>query len=120
MSAVTVLAFLSLLGAIDLLGWGDVKLIVAVTVVVPANRVIPLLVGIAMAGGLLSCLYLTVRFVLRRAARFPGNAARRVAEPDTWPLHSLVRREFSRIVHNEPMPYALAIVGGVAYGLATG
>jgi prepilin peptidase CpaA len=115
LSATAVLAALSLLGANDLLGWGDVKLIAAVTFVVPANRVIPLLFDIALAGGLLSCLYMAIRLTMRRALRFSSEAGRHIGL-----LRSLARQEVARVVRNEPMPYALAIAGGVAYGLITG
>jgi len=113
MSATAILAALSLLAANDLLGWGDVKLIVAVTFVVPANHTIPLLLAITLAGGLLSCLYLAARFVLRHALSFPHNARH-----ETRLFGSLARQEAARILRNEPMPYALAIAGGVVYGLA--
>jgi prepilin peptidase CpaA len=118
LSAIAIVGALSLLGAYDLLGWGDVKLIAAVTFAVPASHVIALLLAITMAGGLLSCLYLVTRFVLRRAARRPRHD-----KPDdggTWPLRRLVRGEAARILLNEPMPYALAIAGGLAYSLAAG
>jgi prepilin peptidase CpaA len=120
MSGTAILAVLSVLGAKDLLGWGDVKLITAVTFIVPANRVIPLLFAITLAGGLLSCVYLTVRFALRRASRFRPNAAGGLAGAKAWPFRALVRQEAARILRDEPMPYALAIVGGVAYGLTAG
>ena len=103
------------LAAYDLLGWGDAKLIAAVTFIVPVDLVIPLLLAIALAGGLLSCLYLTARFALRRLAPF-GRPA--LGEPDHgWTLRGLARREGSRILANEPMPYAVAVLGGVAFGL---
>ena len=115
MTAAVMLAVLGLLGANDLLGWGDVKLITAVTFVVPAASVIPLLFAITLAGGLLSCLYLAVRFVLRRATGFSRTSRR-----DPWRFQSLARLEAARILRDEPMPYALAIVGGVAFRLAAG
>lgn len=117
LGAVTVLAVLSLPASYDFLGWGDVKLIVAVTFAQPAERLIALLLAVVLAGGLLSCLYLAVRFVLRRmAARLDlatpqagrGGAVRRLA-----------RQEGARMLANEPMPYAIAILGGVACCLAT-
>jgi prepilin peptidase CpaA len=115
--AIAVGAALGLLAAFDLFGWGDVKLIAAVTLAVPVYRVIPQLFAITLAGGLLSCLYLAIRFALRRAAPHPH-----VAAPESvrrWSLRRLACRERARILANEPMPYALAIFGGVAYGMAT-
>jgi prepilin peptidase CpaA len=111
-----VLAVLSPLGANDLLGWGDVKLITAVTFAVPAGRVITLLFAITLAGGLLSCVYLAVRFALRRAATWPVDAASDAGRG--WSLRRVAYREGARILANEPMPYAAAIFGGVACGLA--
>ncbi len=113
--ALAVFAAVGTLAAYDLFGWGDAKLIAAVTFIVPVDRVIPLLLAIALAGGLLSCLYLTARFALRRLAPF-GRPA--LGEPDHgWTLRGLARREGSRILANEPMPYAVAVLGGVAFGL---
>jgi prepilin peptidase CpaA len=116
LGAIVVLAVLSPLGARDLLGWGDIKLIAAVTFVVPAGRVISLLLAIALAGGLLSCLYLAIRFVLRRMAASPNLATSDVGP--TWDFRRIASREGARILANEPMPYAVAIFGGVACGLA--
>jgi prepilin peptidase CpaA len=108
-AAVGVLATLGLLAAYDLVGWGDVKLITAVTFAVPAERVADLLLAIALAGGLLSCLYLALRALLRPPA-----------EGQTGRLGGLLRREAMRIRNHEPMPYALAILGGAAHGMAGG
>jgi prepilin peptidase CpaA len=117
LSASAVFAGLGLLAAYDLLGWGDAKLITAVTFIVPVDRVAPLLLAIALAGGLLSCVYLAVRFALRRVAPIPRLPE--VASSRTWDPWRLARREGARILTNEPMPYAVAIFGGVAFGLAT-
>jgi prepilin peptidase CpaA len=117
LSAGAVLAALSLLASNDLLGWGDAKLIAAVSIAVPAGRVISLLFAITLAGGMLSCAYLAARFALRHSAHLPFST-----EPETgrrWVLWRLIRREGARILANEPMPYALAVFGGFAYGLAS-
>ena len=118
MSAVAVLGVVGLLAAYDLLGWGDAKLITAVTFAVPADHVIALLFAITLAGGLLSCLYLILRFILRRAAVVPTAAEPAAGHLRT--LRQLTDREGARIRANEPMPYALAVLAGVAFGLATG
>jgi prepilin peptidase CpaA len=112
--AMATLMALGVLGAYDLLGWGDVKLISAVTLIVPPNHVVGLVFAITLAGGLLSCCYLCIRLVLRHAPpRAPSDGR-------TLALGRLARRESTRILGNEPMPYAFAILGGVAYGLAAG
>jgi len=114
--AIAVLTVLGGLAAYDFLGWGDVKLIAAVSFAVPADRVIALLFAITLAGGALSCIYLAIRFALRRTAAGRGQAS----SGGQSGLGQLVRREGIRILANEPMPYALAVLGGVTFGLATG
>jgi prepilin peptidase CpaA len=115
--AAAILAALGLLASYDLIGWGDAKLIAAISTAVPADRVIPLLFAITLAGGVLSGAYLAARYALRRAV--PTCT---LVEPQAGRLlglRRLVNREGTRILANEPMPYALAILGGFAYGLAT-
>ena len=46
---------------------GDVKLMAAVTLLVPPDGVGELMAGIALAGGLLSCLYLGASYMVRNA-----------------------------------------------------
>jgi prepilin peptidase CpaA len=115
---VAVAAALGLLASRDLVGWGDAKLITAVSVAVPPDRLLTLLFAIALAGGLLSCLYLASRLVLRRIATAAGPVP-----PDLerlpW-LSRIANHERARILAGEPMPYAVAIFGGVACTLATG
>ncbi len=118
LSAAAVLGVVGLLASYDLLGWGDAKLITAVTFAVPADHVIAMLFAITLAGGLLSCLYLILRFILRRATVVPTVAERAVGHLHT--LRELTDRERARIRANEPMPYAFAVLAGVAFGLATG
>jgi prepilin peptidase CpaA len=153
---VAVLATIGLLASRDFIGWGDAKLIAAVSVAVPADRLPTLLLAIALAGGLLSCLYLAARFLLRRAPglayALPGQVASSVparqedvdgrARPGhdegsdsgddgsrisllpspTWlaAIPRVASRERARILAGEPMPYAVAIAGGVLFTLATG
>ncbi len=112
--AMATLIVLGILGAYDLLGWGDVKLIAAVTLIVPPNHVIGLVFAIVLAGGVLSCCYLCIRVVLRHAPPRARSGGRRLL------LGRLARLEGARILANEPMPYAFAILGGVAYVLAAG
>ncbi len=109
---------MSLLASRDLVGWGDAKLIAAVAVAVPVDRLPTLLLAIALAGGLLSCLYLASRMVLQRIAAPVGPVR---PDPERLPLlFRLACRERARILTGEPMPYAVAIFGGVAYTLAMG
>jgi prepilin peptidase CpaA len=136
---VAVLMTMALLASRDLVGWGDAKLIAAVSVAVPADRLPTLLLAIALAGGLLSCLYLASRYLLRRApgpayalpgpvasslpARGADEGSRVSLLPSpTWlsAIPRVAARERARILAGEPMPYAVAIAGGVLYTLATG
>jgi Flp pilus assembly protein protease CpaA len=113
------LAILAGLGAVaqyGLLGWGDAKLIAAVSFAVPADRLIAMLLAIALAGGALGCVYLAARFALRRAPNRPDPKVSAARRPGA--IGRLLRRERKRILANEPMPYALAIFGGVAFGLS--
>lgn len=116
-AALIALAVIGTLAARDLVGWGDAKMIAAVTFAVPVDRVIVLLLAIALAGGLLSGGYLAARTLLRRAP-WPPASAHPSDDRAGW-LTRLLCREAARIHANEPMPYAVAIAGGLAYGLAT-
>jgi prepilin peptidase CpaA len=115
---VAVLIALGLLASRDFIGWGDAKLITAVSVAVPPDRLLTLLMAIALAGGVLACLYLASRTLLRRTA-VPAGPAWAVPERPS-PLLRLASRERARILANEPMPYAVAILGGALFTLATG
>ncbi len=95
-----------------LVGGGDVKLIAAAATLVPPERIPLLLLSIALAGGVLSCAYLAMGYVFRRVrfalpeqpeAGFAGT------DPACW-----VQTEYARIAAGSPVPYALAVLGGVA------
>ena len=97
------------------LAGGDVKLMAAVTLLVPPGGVGELMAGIAMAGGLLSCLYLGASYMVRSASsgsanRPPDNAVSSVGEW-TWV-------ESIRIASRKQVPYAVAIFGGVIWYVA--
>lgn len=111
---VVALGMLGLLASRLLLGWGDAKLIGAVTLLAPPDGVVPLLLAITLAGGVLACAYLAARYVLHRSAPSSGQP------PATPPLGltGMLNKERARILADEPMPYAVAILGGVAYHMA--
>jgi prepilin peptidase CpaA len=107
-----VLAYASRHNAI---GGGDAKMIAATTLLVPPDRVISLLLEIALAGGIVAVVYLVVRFGLTR--RQPALAyASQPQSRGTW-LRSILRVEGARIAGGEPMPYGVAIAAGFAYCL---
>jgi prepilin peptidase CpaA len=102
----------------DILGGGDAKLIAAVTLLVPPDRIGVLLIEIALAGGVLSAIYLAAHRALQRM---------RVAQPDSsrladvWPPYGFARflhTERIRITTENSVPYALAVLGGVGFHVA--
>jgi prepilin peptidase CpaA len=115
--ALALLGGLGLLATYDLIGWGDAKLIPALAFALPPDRVVPLLLAITVTGGLLSCLYLAARLVLRRA--LPALSPAGPGADRSWLLRRLLQQEGARILANEPMPYAVAVFGGAVYTLAT-
>jgi prepilin peptidase CpaA len=111
---VLVFTGLVVLGYFDFVGGGDVKLISAVTLLVPSADVVMLILEIALAGGLLSCAYLFARHRLKRELEFPSSALRPARLPWLTASHS-IQLEAARINAGEPMPYAFAILGGVIF-----
>lgn len=93
------------------LGGGDVKLISAVTFLVPSDEIVLLLAEIALAGGALALLYLAAHRLLARAAERRGPWCL-VARMPAW-LAALFRDERARIATLESLPYGLAVLGGV-------
>ena len=92
------------------LGGGDVKLLAAVAVL-PAPAAVPaLLLAIALAGGLLSALYLLLH--RRRPAATTPRPARL--------LPRVLRAEARRIRSGGPLPYGVAIGAGTLATLAGG
>ena len=114
LATLCVFSVLGLLAHYNVIGGGDVKLIAATCLLVPPDRIPLLLAEIALAGGVLSCAYLTGGLVLRRwpwLYRTPPGTA----QPSLF--RKWLRREKSRIARGYPMPYALAVLGGVTVHL---
>lgn len=107
-----VFLILYLLWRCELLGGGDVKLLSACVLTVPAGTVAALLAAVALSGGLLASAYL-----LLRAA--PPLARPRAALP-RWSLRRLCRVEAWRIRRGGPLPYACAISAGCIFTLFAG
>jgi prepilin peptidase CpaA len=93
------------------IGGGDAKMIAAVTLLVPPAQVMLLLIAIAIAGGLLSCCYLLLRLVLNGK----NGATFSVGRDPPRGLRAVLWREGAQIADGGQMPYAFAILGGVAY-----
>ena len=114
LAALCVFSVLGILAHDNAIGGGDVKLIAAACLLVPPDSIPALLIEIALAGGVLSCLYLAGGLLLRRQPalyRRPAGAAQASA------FHKWLRREGSRIARGYPVPYALAVLGGVTIHL---
>jgi len=104
--AFLLLLSLGVLSHYDVLGAGDVKMIAAVTLMTPPERIAILLFAIAMAGGVLSLGYLIAYHTLKRRNATTGTTA----------LARWRRNERARIATGQSVPYAVAILGGaVAY-----
>ena len=112
--AAVVFCGLAVLSHRRIIGGGDVKLVSALTLLVPPTGVGRLLVDIALAGGVLSCLYLAARFRLKVQATPDVSPAARQgsgrAQASGWAV--AINAERRRIAAGAPMPYALAIFGG--------
>lgn len=87
-------------------GGGDAKLMAAATLLVPPPQIVGLLIAVALAGGVLSLVYLALRAVLRRWPRRVGARRRQGALPRWW------RAERRRIANSGSVPYGIAISGG--------
>ena len=92
------------------MGGGDVKLLGAAALLMPAALVPAMLVATSLSGGVLSIIYLAAR---RRLARpRPGRAVSfpaRVLKAERW-----------RLRRGGPLPYAVAIASGTFFVLSHG
>ncbi len=113
--AILLIVGLGILAHYRVMGGGDVKMIGAVSLLFPAAQAGQMLVFIALAGGVLSGIYLLARRALRA-----GSAARTCGTdgPDVPHRDSFFAAERARIAAGGPLPYALAIAGGVAIMIA--
>ena len=83
-----------------------------VTLLVPPRQVGQLLLEIALAGGAVSCAYIAARYRLRNL-----SASSSVLAGPRSGLAMIFRTERDRIAAGSPMPYAVAILGGVCIHL---
>lgn len=117
---VVVLLALLVCAHFNVLGAGDAKLIAAVTLLTPPEHITPLLMAIALAGGLLSGVYLAAfhGFKHARAARHHGAQS-----GDRHPIGSFAqfrRAGYARMRSGYSVPYALAVLCGVVFYLVNG
>ncbi len=111
LAAASVFAALGFLAHLSILGGGDVKLISAATLLVAPDRIPLLLAEISLAGGALSAIYLAAGHILRRWPQLYRASRKRV----TGDWGKWLKREGLRIAGGYPVPYALAVLGGVAF-----
>ena len=93
-------------------GGGDVKLLSACALLVPAYAVPNLILTVAIAGGILALGYLAGRSPRLHAGGLtavPASFIRRVWRIEAW-----------RIRRHAPLPYACAIAAGCIFTLVTG
>jgi prepilin peptidase CpaA len=108
---VGVIGLLGLLACFFVIGWGDVKLLGAVTLLVPPRHSATLLLAVAIAGGLLACVYL----VMRHMVHGQDPSLHRLSRPVRRGLTGVFDREKHRIRESASMPYAVAILAGVVF-----
>jgi prepilin peptidase CpaA len=108
--ALLVFCALGVLSHYRIIGGGDLKLITAVTLLVPPERVGQLLIEIALAGGVLGCIYLYARHALRRPSVTSSGAAEATRPEAGFAL--TMRKERVRIAAGGPLPYGVAVLGG--------
>jgi prepilin peptidase CpaA len=87
------------------MGGGDVKLLGAAALGMPAGSVLTFIAAVALAGGVLAVFYLVARRLMpfRRSPRPKGMVAR------------ALRAERWRISRGGPLPYACAIAAGALF-----
>lgn len=94
------------------LGGGDVKLLAASALLVPAEHVVGLGFAVSVSGGVLALAYLTGRsFQVWPSTNVPGarSSFQRVRRIEAW-----------RVRRGAPLPYACAIAAGCIFTIVTG
>jgi prepilin peptidase CpaA len=117
--AVATFFVLALLCMAGKLGGGDVKLLAASVMLVGASSFFDFLILTALAGGVLSLVYI-VAFLTLKLLPTPPAAAAPVLLSKTFKsrLHLLWRIERRRILRRSSIPYGVAISGGSILSLA--
>jgi prepilin peptidase CpaA len=114
--AAVLLVVLGQLARFGVIGGGDAKLIAATLLLLPPQHDARLIAAIAVAGGILSCIYLAARMALRRGIFIPAGAGRKFPMGES---SGVFANELAKITAGEPMPYALAILAGTTYSIAS-
>lgn len=91
-----------------LMGGGDVKLLVAIALLLPPAGVAQAILAIAIAGGALALVFLALRPLARKRRLAPAGRAAPL-------LRRAVAAELWRIRRGGPLPYAVAISAGTLF-----
>lgn len=112
LAALAVLVGLGFLAHQRWIGGGDVKLISAVTLLVPPERIGLLLVAISLVGGVVSGSYLAAYYVFTRPhlqkIKYVATVYR------FGKIQRLFQSERARILNVTSVPYGVAVLGGFA------
>jgi prepilin peptidase CpaA len=108
----------------DSMGGGDIKLIAAATLTEPIHGVVPLLLDIAVAGGILACVFVFGGLIFRRNGDSLHNGEHRNhGQHRDQRVRSLLGRFFghrpTRLVLRASMPYAAAVLAGIMWRMMT-
>jgi prepilin peptidase CpaA len=102
-----------------MLGAGDAKLIAATTLLVPPDRIGLLLLAIALAGGLLSGVYIAAFHGLKHARAVRRHGAQSGGRHPAGSFAQFRRAGHARMRVGYSLPYALAVLAGVGFYLAS-
>jgi prepilin peptidase CpaA len=110
--ALLLFVLLVLLHSRGIMGGGDVKLAAATAIGLPPASIYHFIVYTALAGGVLACLHLALRFGLRHssphAPRRGAGLIQRVLSAERW-----------RIARHGSLPYGVAIACGGIWAVLT-
>jgi prepilin peptidase CpaA len=107
--AICVVIPLGMLARREIVGGGDAKMIAAATLLFSPIQVLPLLLAIALAGGVLALIYLAAFRAIRPAVA-SASTSRKPRAHEGW-----IASERSRVAAREPLPYGVAILAGAAF-----
>lgn len=113
LAAIAVLVGLGFLSRYRWIGGGDVKLISAVTLLVPPERIGLLLVAISLVGGVISGCYLAAYYVFTRPHLHKMKYVATVYR--FGKIQQLFQSERTRVLAATSVPYGVAVFGGFAF-----
>lgn len=110
------LVVLGLFARFGVIGGGDAKLAAVAMLLLPPQHDAQLMVNVALSGGLLSCIYILARIILRRSCAVRNGPA---TPRRTDGFAGFFGVERDRIRVGEPIPYAVAILFGTVSSILT-